>query len=44
MGLNKGHGGTETESRPRHSRRRGRLPKDTKIMQDRTREALLCPL
>ncbi|XP_037592829.1 60S ribosomal protein L36-like [Cebus imitator] len=38
MGLNKGHKETKNVSKPRHSRRRGRLTKYTKCMQDMIRE------
>ncbi|KAK2113902.1 hypothetical protein P7K49_008168 [Saguinus oedipus] len=38
MGLNKGHKVTKNVSKPRHSRRRGRLTKHTKFVRDMIRE------
>ncbi|XP_051015443.1 60S ribosomal protein L36-like [Acomys russatus] len=38
MGLNKGHKVTKNVSKPRHSRRHGRLTKHTKFMADMIRE------
>uniref|UniRef100_A0A8C9IH95 60S ribosomal protein L36 n=1 Tax=Piliocolobus tephrosceles TaxID=591936 RepID=A0A8C9IH95_9PRIM len=38
VGLNKGHKVTKNVSKPRHSRRRGRLTKHTKFVRDMIRE------
>ncbi|XP_058282305.1 large ribosomal subunit protein eL36-like [Hylobates moloch] len=38
VGLNKGHEVTKNLSKPRHSRRRGRLTKHTKFVRDMIRE------
>ncbi|XP_037373246.1 60S ribosomal protein L36-like [Talpa occidentalis] len=38
MGLNKGHKVTKNVSKTRHSRRRGRLTKHTKLVRDMIRE------
>uniref|UniRef100_A0A2I3GTP6 Large ribosomal subunit protein eL36 n=1 Tax=Nomascus leucogenys TaxID=61853 RepID=A0A2I3GTP6_NOMLE len=38
VGLNKGHKVTKNPSKPRHSRRRGRLSKRTKFVRDMIRE------
>ncbi|XP_059021183.1 large ribosomal subunit protein eL36-like [Mustela lutreola] len=38
VGLNKGHKVTKNVSKPRHSRRRGRLTKHTKFLRDMIRE------
>ncbi|XP_036098389.1 60S ribosomal protein L36-like [Molossus molossus] len=38
VGLNKGHRVTKSVSKPRHSRRRGRLTKHTKFVRDMIRE------
>ncbi|XP_039328256.1 large ribosomal subunit protein eL36-like [Saimiri boliviensis] len=38
VGLNKGHKVTKNVSKPRHSRRRGRLTKHTNFMQDMIQE------